>query len=451
MSFSKLSTELDTKILEYLHDDRSSLSAMSMVSKYFRRITEPILYRDLCFPQMTTNQMKKLLTIVLSRPQLAKHVRSLTMVPERESSFNGTDCTPSEEDMEAWNRLHEANHPALLTLSEKLETFSLSPQFVQDWFSPIFNCTFLDDRPSLLDPFLAVFLILATNIETINLTATAGEVLRRSRAIFSVAWSRYPVDDTQQEQKPFKKLSDLCIANEGVRIKGFERIFRVWIPSCAKRLRLSGWEIYAIDLWDETVLPLQHLDLRNATVSPADLTRCLETGQLANLRHLNLDGIQGRFDPAFGRQFDGIMLGRTLALHTPSLEVLEMRTTEHSVIDHSFDIEGLVGLTKLHTLRIDIEYLVLRGGSGNHDPIHPHRILPASLWHLEFTQVPVQNINAYCLYGENGLWPPYREGEQGRGSGAWSSMSMVQHLLPWTRTVAWSLLPYCIKSLQDKE
>ncbi|XP_014559201.1 hypothetical protein COCVIDRAFT_24478 [Bipolaris victoriae FI3] len=398
MSFSKLSTELDTKILEYLHDDRPSLTAMSMVSKYFRRITEPILYRDLCFPEMTTIQMKQLLTIVLLRPQLAKHVRSFTMVPKRRNPLDRTDNTPSKEEMEAWNNLHQANYPALFALSQKLKTFRLNPQFVQIWFIHILDCAFshyLASRDPFLDPFLAVFLILTTNIETINLTATLGESLRKCRAILSIPWSGYPVDGTQQEKEPFNKLSDLCIAEDSFWENLYDRSFDVSIPSRVKRLRLPGWDMSALHMQGETMLALQHLDLRHVTVSPADLVQCLRTGQLANLRHLNLDGVEERVDPAHGGHLDITILSRGLAQHTPSLEVLEMRETAYSVV-YCFNIGSLVELTRLHTLRIDIIHLVLAGGSGYDDPIDPHRILPASLRHLELTELQAEDVNQYC-------------------------------------------------------
>jgi len=228
------------------------------------------------------------------------------------------------------------------------------------------------------------------------------EVLGKCHTILSIPWSGYPFDDTQQEQEPFKKLSDMCIAKDGHWVNAYDRMFHVLIPSSVKRLRLPGWNITAVDLQDETVLPLQHLDLRDATVSSIDLVRYLRTGQLANLRHLNLDGVGELLDPAHGGHFDSTILGRELPQHTPSLEVLEMRTTEHSVVDWDFDIGSLVGLTKLHTLWIDITHLVLADGSGNHDPVDPHRILPVSLRHLKLTELPAELINEYCEDAENG-------------------------------------------------
>jgi hypothetical protein len=58
MSFSALSTELDTKIVACL--DHAALDAMSRVSKYYRAVTEPLLYQYLEFPATHEVQIKRL-------------------------------------------------------------------------------------------------------------------------------------------------------------------------------------------------------------------------------------------------------------------------------------------------------------------------------------------------------------------------------------------------------
>jgi hypothetical protein len=46
-SFDALPTELDTKILEFLCNDRPALNAISKNSKYCSTVAEPIPYRDI--------------------------------------------------------------------------------------------------------------------------------------------------------------------------------------------------------------------------------------------------------------------------------------------------------------------------------------------------------------------------------------------------------------------
>lgn len=158
------------------------------------------------------------------------------------------------------------------------------------------------------------------------------------------------------------------------------------MPS-VKCLRLPGWGIDGIDLHHDTPLALQHLDLRDVAVSPVHVMRCFFLGQFANLRHLTLDGTQDlrhRLNDLswFCGTFDYKVLGRRLVQYTPLLEVLEMRMKKDSTITWPFSIGSLVGLTKLHTLRISIDHLVFADGLLNPDPVDPHQILPASLRHL---------------------------------------------------------------------
>jgi hypothetical protein len=44
MSLSALSTELDNRILDFL--DHDALNAISKISKYYRSVAEPRLYRN---------------------------------------------------------------------------------------------------------------------------------------------------------------------------------------------------------------------------------------------------------------------------------------------------------------------------------------------------------------------------------------------------------------------
>jgi hypothetical protein len=79
MSLAALSTELDTNIVDFC--DHESLHALSQTSKYWRTLSEPHLYNNLCFAIDQLMQMKQLLLTLLKRPDLVKHIKSFRIAP----------------------------------------------------------------------------------------------------------------------------------------------------------------------------------------------------------------------------------------------------------------------------------------------------------------------------------------------------------------------------------
>jgi hypothetical protein len=54
-------------------------NSVSKVSRYYRNLAEPYLYRDLVFSVYQDIKMSELLTTVLDRRELPLHTRSLTL------------------------------------------------------------------------------------------------------------------------------------------------------------------------------------------------------------------------------------------------------------------------------------------------------------------------------------------------------------------------------------
>lgn len=76
MSLSAMSTELDTAFVKCLHatGDRKALGSMFCVSKYYRKLNENLLYRDVSFYAEEEGSIKRLLMTLLDRPELAKYI-----------------------------------------------------------------------------------------------------------------------------------------------------------------------------------------------------------------------------------------------------------------------------------------------------------------------------------------------------------------------------------------
>jgi hypothetical protein len=74
---SSLSTELDDRILDFL--DHDALNAVSKVSKYYRAIAEPHLYRSLLFSDNQVKAIHALFLTLISCPDLATHIRLISV------------------------------------------------------------------------------------------------------------------------------------------------------------------------------------------------------------------------------------------------------------------------------------------------------------------------------------------------------------------------------------
>jgi len=69
MALANLPTELDTRILEYLHGQQA-LAPMLYLSKYYHEIAEQIMYRDIQMSYAPGSKFKRLLMILIGRPEL---------------------------------------------------------------------------------------------------------------------------------------------------------------------------------------------------------------------------------------------------------------------------------------------------------------------------------------------------------------------------------------------
>lgn len=93
MSFEGLPTELDSHVLSFL--EIPELSAMSMVSKTYRRVAEPYLYRQLICSTESPLSVRWLLITMIQRPELAAYIRSITL---DQSTFSGKrTCEKAEK------------------------------------------------------------------------------------------------------------------------------------------------------------------------------------------------------------------------------------------------------------------------------------------------------------------------------------------------------------------
>jgi hypothetical protein len=77
MSMSALSTEIDEHVIQYL--SHADLHNLSLVSKYYRALAEPHMYRHFVFRGNHAHTMFLLFFAILARKDLALHIKSFTL------------------------------------------------------------------------------------------------------------------------------------------------------------------------------------------------------------------------------------------------------------------------------------------------------------------------------------------------------------------------------------
>jgi hypothetical protein len=255
------------------------------------------------------------------------------------------------------------------------------------------------------DSLFALLLVLATNIKKIHLdTSTSVNLLPICRTVLGLVWHSYHEDPAEC---PFNKLEDVCIAQEKGRYGGIpSRKFDVSVPQSVRHLRLPGCRLGSLTSRHARTLALESLELQNAVITAMDFAQSLKSSKFTNLHRLNLASIQNPIDDDpyailwFGGYFNYNILAAVLSQYTPLLEVLEVRARDNSKYPTSMwppQLGSLVRLTRLYTLRVDIDLLIFADGAENHELFNPYQMFPPSLEHLEITRLPSKRINAYCV------------------------------------------------------
>jgi hypothetical protein len=93
MSLEALPTELDTRIIEHLHDteDRQALCALSLVSRCYSALAGSFLYRTIAINDKVEVCVKRLMMTLLDWNKFTHHIRSIAV-----SAPVHTDTSPTE-------------------------------------------------------------------------------------------------------------------------------------------------------------------------------------------------------------------------------------------------------------------------------------------------------------------------------------------------------------------
>jgi hypothetical protein len=184
MSLKSLPTELDIKIIEALcpTNARKALSALSRTSKYYRKLVEPMLYRDLTLRAVDNIHIKRLFLTLLVREDSPQHIRSFTLSDSPLVNPDGGWDVLGPGDL-ADDLLKHDNLIKSAVLKLPLPSYS-----ALELFGGIFSHsgTSLSSQPRYAT--LTMILSMSTNIERIDLASLAPHFLDYTREVLGCSW-----------------------------------------------------------------------------------------------------------------------------------------------------------------------------------------------------------------------------------------------------------------------
>jgi hypothetical protein len=112
MYLQDLPTELDVAIINYLLDCPNAVDSMVRVSKYYRKLGEPIFYHNIGFYAYQSRRVKQLLMTLLRRKDLRCAVRRFVLCHDRQR--------PTEKPPQDLIEMNLLPHPVNLRLCERI-------------------------------------------------------------------------------------------------------------------------------------------------------------------------------------------------------------------------------------------------------------------------------------------------------------------------------------------
>jgi hypothetical protein len=372
MSIATLSTELDTKITTHLQGHLDALETMSRVSKYYRGLAEPFLYRDLAFRVVDEVRIKCLLMTLLDRPALAEYIRTFAIA--------GWILRPSYGINPSYWKTLNALASRLWTynnaIGKAVFTLPLPASTATSVFGSIYmrGGTALQYVPSI-DGVVALLLCMATNIEAIYLAMSGPDYFHLTREVLNGPWTHANGAELLAGcRTPFRKLKSLHFQGHG---SSYYPGLALSVNGVTPRLVIKHLRVYGTGNAMGSPNALRVLELRDVNISPAAVESLIHFCTFPNLTYLALESL--RNDLKQWTTYDYSRLSSLLIKHTPQLETLECSHVQ-DVISSPRPFASLKQLTKLHTLRVDIRVLLDTGLANMY--IDGDDMLPKSLKHL---------------------------------------------------------------------
>ena len=368
MSFGKLSTELDARIVEVLDGDTKALSAFSQVSKYYRAIAEPYLYSNIECSGEDRYTLLQLLLTLLDRNSLASHIKSIVL------HHGPAAQVPSGEKVDEvfyrlWNKVDIIRDLLAQYTGMDAQSGSRARSTTQ-WAGRLF-------AQESCDPTLSLLLCLAKSIERLRIRDRNMCL----RTVLQCGWSN--------GQRLMTKLKHLSIRGDGV---GTEPV-QFLLPSMVT-LEIDHCVYSSVSLFDRLLIPeafpgfdntaLRALVLRKVDIRMDMLANSIRSPWLANLKVLRICGRRYYYED------DDLIAHRSVVLRALEGFVPNLECFEWSAQYHPGETIGLTAFKNwkhLRKLHVDFNLLVPSSDNGLEALSDPQALFPDSLRSLHLDSI----------------------------------------------------------------
>jgi len=364
MSLKALPTEIDEQILDYL--EQTDLSTLSKVYKYHRKIAEPLLYHTIKLRDNRSIKIRSLLLTLLSRNDLAHHIRRLLV---RLDSLSLPRCRQLTSEVD--NRMEEALPAIQDSIKTIIGTDAGTAGVRTTWLGSILSEDFEGGTAALVA-------CLASKIENISFiytlsTGYSDGCSTFSRMLFEAASAFL------QHSRYLSKVTALSFVNR-------RSIYVPNLPSL-QELRVTGSRnviFPPVQHEDSTLKKVEDLQWADASTLPSLATFIHQNG-LPHLQRLFFR--DGLVTPANGLQavIDGLSVGCT--------ELTSLALVTYSKQDTP--LSRLTTLRNVHALDIDLPFLMLR--SDQSQLLNSGGLLPPNLTKLQIRGVAYADIGRLML------------------------------------------------------
>jgi len=385
MSLSDLSTEIDEMIIQYL--PHHALNNLTLTNKYYRKIAEPYLYRNIQVRSPNILSVPRLLLTLISRRELSQHIRSFAFDIANERweadlhnlSYYDPSNTIEKVSKDLSKKSSEVQH-ALKELAYPLK----EPLFDVTWYYNVSREIWT------VDASLALILCLATNLEHLRLMNMSSAIIE---AVCPARWQRL-TKSAPLGIWPLKKLKSLDVVIEkGASIPILAPINTLKVNGIREPYRHGGsnHDFQWSDGGSKRVAVLRNLELRHITLQPDRLHRMLELPEMHGIQHLRMGDVHLLED--IGNLYDRSRLSERLQQFLPSLKTFEWTGEKLQPCDyprhHPFG--SFKNLEHLEELVLGFKSVRPTSANISEPPAHllrPTDFLPKSLKTLRITGIP---------------------------------------------------------------